>query len=429
MELINRSCAGLDVHKKTVMVCALRVEKGNKLWKEVRQFGTMTRDLLALGDWLADLGVTHVAMESTGVFWKPVYNLLEGRFEILLVNAHHIKQVPGRKTDVKDCEWIAQLLQHGLVRGSFIPPKPLRDLRDLARHRVQVTADRTQIANRIQKILEDANIKLSSVASDVLGVSGRDMLRSIIAGEQDPVLLAELARKQLRGKIPELRVALEGKVTDHHRFMLKLLFEQLMAVESLLEKLSARIEEVMAKEDAEHSSQPSASEDILPFGEAVRLLKAIPGIRDTAAHAIIAEIGARMSQFPSAGHLASWAGLSSGNNESAGKRRSGKTTKGNRWLRRVLVQVALAAGRTKGSYFSAQYRRIAARRGRNRAAVAVAHSVLVVIYHVLKMRKPFQDLGADYFDKLNPERLTKHLVKRLESLGHKVTLEPLEAVA
>jgi transposase len=424
MDVIHRFCAGLDVHKKSVMVCVLKADQSNKPWKEVREFGTTTRDLLVLGDWLAELGVTHVAMESTGVFWKPIYNILEGRFEILLVNAHHIKQVPGRKTDVKDCEWIAQLLQHGLLRASFVPPKPVRELRDLARHRVQVTNDRTQVANRIQKVLEDANIKLGSVASDVLGASGRDMIQSLIGGEEDPEKLADLARRKLRGKIPELRLALEGKVTDHHRFMLEVLFEQLQSLESLIERLTARIVDLMASEDAKRVS--NASEDVLPFQEAVSLLVTIPGIRRLAAQSILPEIGTNMSQFPSADHLSSWAGISSGNNESAGKRRSGKTPKGNRWIRRILVQVALAAGRSKDTYLSAQYRRIAARRGKKRAAVAVAHTVLVIIYHVLKRRKPYQELGANYFDRLNPERLTRQLVKRLESLGHKVILAPMD---
>ena len=420
MDLIFSSCSGIDVHKKSVMVCALKAQKGRKATKEVRLFGTMTRDLLALADWLRQLKVTHVAMESTGVFWKPIYNLLEGEFEILLVNAHHIKQVPGRKTDVKDCEWIADLLQHGLLKASFVPPKPVRELRDLTRQRAEITDDKTKIANRIQKVLEDANIKLSSVASDVLGASGRDMIQAIIAGEEDPANLAELARRRLRGKIPELKFALQGTVNDHHRFMLNLLFKQLQSLESILDQLTCRIVEVMTREDA----QPS--EGVLPFQESVRLLETIPGIRTLAAQTILPEIGTDMSQFPTDGNLSSWAGISSGNNESAGKRRNAKTPKGNRWLRRILVQVALAAGRTKDTYLGSQYRRFAARRGKNKAAVAVAHTILVIIYHVLKTRKPYHELGADYFDRLDPERLTRKLVKRLESLGHKVTLEPAE---
>jgi transposase len=422
MEPIYSSCAGIDVHKKTVMVCVRRSAKGNSVSKEVREFGTMTSELLAMSDWLSERQVTHVAMESTGVYWKPVYNILEGTFHVLLVNARHIKQVPGRKTDVKDCEWIADLLQHGLLRRSFVPSKPVRDLRDLARHRVQVTAQKTQIANRVQKVLEDANIKLAAVASDVLGASGRDMIKRIIAGEDDPTNLAGLARQRLRSKIPQLRLALQGKVTEHHRFMLKLLFEQLEAVESFIDRLSARIEEVMAAGDANDPS--AASDDHVPFQQAVQLLDTIPGINIAAAQSILPEIGTNMSQFPSADHLASWSGICPGNNESAGKRRSGRTAKGNRWLRRILVQCALAAGRTKNTYLSAQYRRITSKRGKTRAAVAVAHTILTIIYHVLKTRTPYQELGADYFDHLNPERLTRHLVRRLEALGHKVTLQP-----
>jgi transposase len=424
LDPILQSCAGLDIHKKSIMACVLRT--GAK--KEVRLFSTMTRDVLELGEWLAERQVTHVAMESTGVFWKPIHDLLEDRFKLLLVNAQHIKQLPGRKTDVRDCEWIAQLLQHGLLRPSFVPPPPQRELRDLARHRVQVTAVKTQIANRIQKTLEGANVKLSSVASDVLGVSGRDMIRAIIAGVQDPEELAELARKRLRGKIPQLKVALEGKVTEHHRFMLKLLLLDLEHQEAVIEALTSRIQEVIAKED-ERLREQAPSSDALPFQEAVALLKTIPGIRDAAAHTILPEIGVDMSQFPSAAHLASWAGMSPGNNQSAGKRGSGRTTKGNRWLRRILVQVALAAAHTKGTYFGSQYRRLAAKRGKNRASIAVAHTILVVIYHVLRTRKPYRELGADYFDQLNPERTTRNLVKRLEALGHKVTLEPLHPAA
>jgi transposase len=424
LDPILESCAGLDIHKKSIVACVLRT----KAKKEVRVFSTVTREVLELGEWLAERQVTHVAMESTGVFWKPIHDLLEDRFKLLLVNAQHIKQLPGRKTDVRDCEWIAQLLQHGLLRPSFVPPPPQRELRDLARHRVQVTAVKTQIANRIQKTLEGANIKLSSVASDILGVSGRDMIRAMIDGVEDPEKLAELARKRLRGKIPQLKVALEGRVTEHHRFMLKLLLLDLEHQEAVIEALTSRIEEVIARED-ERLREEAPSSDALPFQEAVALLKTIPGIKDAAAHTILPEIGVDMSQFPSAAHLASWAGMSPGNNQSAGKRGSGRTTKGNRWLRRILVQVALAAAHTKGTYFGSQYRRLAAKRGKNRASIAVAHTILVVIYHVLNTRKPYRELGADYFDRLNPERTARNLVKRLEALGHKVTLEPLHPAA
>ena len=288
MEPIYPCCAGLDVHKDTVVACLRRIDAAGKARKEVRTFGTMTRDLIALSDWMADEGVTHVAMESTGVYWKPIFNILEGRFRVLLVNAQHIKQVPGRKTDVKDCEWIAQLLQHGLLRGSFIPDRPLRDLRDLTRQRVQLLAERTAVVNRIQKVLEDANIKLASVASDITGASGRAMLQALIGGEADPDRLAELAQRRLRGKIPQLRIALHGAVTEHHRFLLRLLMDQLRHLEDWIEQLGARIEEVMA-----------------PLAEAVRRLTTIPGVEARAAQNILAEIGPDMGQFATAGHLAS----------------------------------------------------------------------------------------------------------------------------
>jgi transposase len=370
----------------------------------------MTCHLLALADWLASEGVTHVAMESTGVYWKPVFHLLEGRFEVLLVNAQHIKQVPGRKTDVKDCEWIAQLLQHGLLRASFVPPAPIRELRDLTRQRTQLVQELAAVANRIHKVLEDANIKLASVATDVLGASGRDMLQALIAGQTDPELLADLARKRLREKIPALRLALQGRVTDHHRFLLRLHLDHVSHLEELIGRLGARIGEVLT-----------------PFAEAAERLRTIPGVNQRVAEAVVAEIGTNMEQFPSADHLASWAGMCPGNDESAGKRRSGRTTKGNRWLKRTLVQAAWAATHTKGTYLAAQYRRLARRRGSKRALVAVGHTLLVIVYHVLKRGTSYAELGADFLDRLEPERLTRQLVRRLEGLGHKVTLEPAPA--
>jgi transposase len=406
MEPIYACCAGLDVHKDTVVACLRRIDPAGKARKEVRTFGTMTRDLLDLSDWLAGEGVSHVAMESTGVYWKPIFNVLEGRFHVLLVNAQHIKQVPGRKTDVKDCEWVAQLLQHGLLRGSFIPDRPLRDLRDLTRQRVQLLAERTAVVNRIQKVLEDANIKLASVASDILGASGRAMLQALIGGEADPERLAELAQRRLRGKIPQLRVALHGAVTEHHRFLLRMLMDQLRHLEDWIEQLGARIEEVMA-----------------PLAEEVRRLTTIPGVEARAAQNILAEIGSDMGQFPTAGHLASWAGVCPGNDESAGKRRSGQATKGNRWLRQAVVQSAWAAARSKDTYLSAHYRRLAARRGKKRAALALGHTLLVIIYHMLRDGADYADLGPDYLDRLQSERLTRSLVRRLEGLGHKVVLE------
>jgi transposase len=407
MEIIYRRCAGLDVHKKSIMANVRQIDERGKLDVQTRKFGTMTRDLLALSDWLASHGVTHVAMESTGVFWKPVFNLLEGRFEVLLVNPQHIKQVPGRKTDVKDCEWIGQLLQHGLLRGSFVPPRPQRDLRDLTRHRAQLVAEQTRVANRIHKTLEDANVKLGSVASDILGKSGRDMIQAIIRGEDDPEKMAELARARLRAKIPQLQIALEGRVTEHHRFMLNMLMEHLDMLEELIGQLNQRIEEKM-----------------LPFAKAIQRICTIPGVDRLTAQNVLAEVGTEMTPFPSDAHLASWSGMCPGNNESAGKRRRGKTTKGNRWLRRALSQAAWAASRTKNTYLSSQYRRLAGRRGKKRAVVAVGHTILSVVYHLLKHETTYADLGADYFDRIEPERLTRYLVKRLESLGHRVTLNP-----
>jgi transposase len=410
METLYLRCAGIDVHKRNVVVCARTPDGSGQPREAVRTFATMTANLLALADWLADLGVTHVAMESTGVYWKPVFHLLEGRFTVILVNAQHIKQVPGRKTDVKDCQWIAQLLQHGLLKASFVPPEPIRELRDLTRQRTQLIGERASAANRIQKVLEDANIKLAGVATDVLGVSGRDMLEALIAGETDPVKLAELARKRLREKIPALRLALHGHVTAHHRFLLRLHLDHITHLEELIGRLGVHIEEALA-----------------PFAEAVQRLQTIPGISQRTAETVVAEVGPDGGPFATAEHLASWAGMCPGNDESAGKRRSGRSTKGNRWLKRILVQAAWAASHTKDTYLAAQYRRLAKRRGRKKALVAVGHTLLVIIYHVLKRGTSYAELGADYLDRLEPDRLTRQLVNRLEKLGHKVTLEPAPA--
>jgi transposase len=410
MDTLYPRCAGLDVHKSNVVVCVRCCDRPGKVFEEVRTFSTMTRDLLALSDWLAGHGVTHVAMESTGVYWKPIFNILGDRFEVILVNAEHIKQVPGRKTDVKDCQWIAQLLQHGLLKASFVPPLPIRELRDLTRQRTQLIQERTAAANRIQKVLEDANVKLAGVATDVLGASGRDMLGALIAGETDPEKLADLARKRLREKIPALRRALQGRVTEHHRFLLRMHLDHVTHLEELIGRLGARIEEALA-----------------PFAGAAERLQTIPGISQRVAETVLAEVGTKMEQFPSADHLASWAGMCPGNNESAGKRRSGRITKGNRWLKRILVQAAWAASHTKGTYLAAQYRRLAKRRGYKRALVAVGHTLLGIIYQVLKRGTTYAELGADFLDRLEPARLTRQLVKRLEALGHKVTLEPCPA--
>jgi transposase len=409
METVFRCCAGMDVHKSTVEVHVRRLEEEGRLWQQTRRWGTMTGDLRLMAQWLAGLGVTHVAMESTGVFWKPIFNILEGQFTVLLVNARHIKQVPGRKTDVRDCQWIAQLLQHGLLRGSFVPERPQRELRDLTRHRTQLVAEKGRVANRIHKTLEDANIKLGAVASDILGVSGRAMLEALMAGEHSAERLAEMAQGRLRGKIPELGQALEGHLTEHHRFLLGLLWKELAQYEELLRELDQRIEKLTR-----------------PFIPQRERLSEVPGIQSRVAEVLLAEIGGDVKPFPSARHLTSWAGMCPGNDESAGKRRSGRTSPGNRWLRQALVQAAWAASRTKGSYLGAQYRRLVGRRGKKRALVAVGHSILVIAYSLLKGSRHYHELGADFLDKREPERLTRYLVKRLEGLGHRVSLQPIE---
>ncbi len=412
MEVLYACCCGLDVHKKSITACVLWAEGKGKTRKEKRRFGTFTRELLQLADWLRACGVTHVAMESTGVYWKPVWNILEGQFEVLLVNAQHIKAVPGRKSDQKDCEWIADLLQHGLLHGSFVPPKERRELRDLTRYRVSLAQEENRIANRVQKVLEDANLKLASVASDPLGVSGRAILTAILAGEEDTERLAEMSKGILRKKIPDLRLALEGRVTEHHRFLL----QELLDHQEFLEKKMAEVEAEIGKR-------------MRPFEAEVERLDTIPGVDRVTAWSLVAEVGVRMEQFPSAGHLASWAGLCPGSFESAGKRLSGRTRKGSASLRRCLCQVGSVVSHLRDNYLSAQYRRLAARRGGKRAVLAVAHTVLVMAYHILKRKQNYQELGADYFDRLNADAIRRSLVRRLERLGHRVTLEPLPQFA
>lgn len=414
METLYQRVAGLDVHKNNIVVC-VRITAGNgRVQEATRTFGTMTDDLLQLSDWLRGEQVTHVAMESTGVLWKPVWNILEaGDWNMLLVNARDLKQVPGRKSDVKDAQWIAQLLACGLLRSSYVPSRAQRDLRDLTRQRAQLYAEHTRCANRIHKVLQDANIKLSSVATDILGVSGRDMLAALVAGQDDPEQMAKLARGALRKKIPDLKRALQGHVTAHHQFLLSQLLDHLAHLEEQLACFSARIQESLG-----------------PFvEEATRTrLDAVPGINREMIENVVAEIGVDMTQFPTSDHLSSWAGVAPGNEESAGKRKRSRTTKGNVWLKRALCQAAWAAARKKDSYFQAQYRRLAARRGKKRAAMAVGHSLLQVIYHLLKHPDlQYQELGGDYFDKLDPQRLSRHLVKRLESLGFEVTLRQATA--
>jgi transposase len=372
MDALHRCCAGLDVHKKTGVACIRRIDAGGRVDQQVRTFSTMTADLLALADWLVEQGVERVAMESTGVYWKPVYYLLEDRLKVMLVNAQHIKQVPGRKTDVKDCQWIAELLQYGLLRPSFVPPRPIRALRDLTRQRGQLVAERARAVNRVQKVLEDANIKLASVATDVLGVSGRAMIRGLIAGRDDPKRLADLARGRMRSKVPALEQALHGRVDEHHRFLLAALLDQIESLEGLIGRFDARVAQVIA-----------------PYSEAVERLRTIPGVERRAAEVIMAEIGPEMKIFPTAGHLCSWAGMCPGNNESAGKRRSGRTTPGSRWLRSVLVQAAWAASHTKGTSLAVAYRRWARRLGKKRALVALGHKILVIVYELLSNRSEY----------------------------------------
>jgi transposase len=412
MDILHASCCGLDVHKEQVVAC-VRTLRNGKVRQEVRTFRTETHALLELADWLTEEGVTHVAMESTGVYWKPIWNLFEGVFELLLVNAEHIKKVPGRKTDVKDAQWIAELLQHGLLKPSFVPDKPMRQLRDLTRQRVQLIREKTRVCNRIHKTLEDANIKLGSVASDVLGQSGRDMLRALINGEKDPVVLADLARGRLRAKIPQLQEALSGEMEEHHRFLLKLLVEQVEFVEKQIEALTAQIGKVLP----------------VPFEEAVGRLDTVPGINRKAAEDIVAEVGAKLEAFPSAEQLASWVGVCPGNNESAGKRQSGKTTKGNRWLRGVLVQCAWAASRSKGTHLEALYKRLVGRRGKKRALVAVAHRLLRIIYNVLKKEQSYQEPEPPPNRPQDKDRLKRRLLARLEKLGVKVIEQEPLAVA
>jgi len=425
MDVLYPVCAGMDVHKRKVFVCIRRVGPNGRANQVKREFGTMTRDLLAMADWLEENGVTHAAMESTGVYWKPIWNLLEERFKLLLCNPRDVKQVPGRKTDAKDCEWLADLMQHGLLSPSFVPPAPLRELRELTRQRTQMTHDRTAVINRIQKILEDANVKLASVASDIVGKSGRAMLRAMVAGEDDAETLAKLARGRMIPKIPQLIGALEGNVTEHDRFLLATQLAILEHLERMIERYAERIDQVMSPQPFQEMTD--AAEGALSFPEAVERLKTIPGVQQRAAEDVLAEIGTDMSRFPTAGHLASWAGMCPGNHESAGKRKSGRTTHGNRWLRRILTQCAWAAASTKNTYLSALFGRLVRRRGKNRAIVAVGHSILVSIYYMLKNDEDYQDLGADHFDQRNPERLKRNLIKRLQALGYDVTVTEQEA--
>jgi transposase len=411
METLVERCGGLDVHKAQV-TATVRLSEGRQVHEDTRTFATTTRGLLALLDWLVSWQVTRVGMEATGVYWKPVYYALEGSFETWLLNAQHLKNVPGRKTDVADSAWIARLVAHGLVRPSFVPPKEIRELRDLTRYRKSMIEERTRALQRLDKVLQDAGIKLTSVASETLGVSARLMLEALVAGSHDPQVLADLARGRLRAKLPALREALEGHFrTEHHGLMIAQVLAHIDFLDESVATLTARIEEVIA-----------------PFSTKVQLLCTIPGVQQRTAEVIIAEIGVDMSHFPTSDHLASWAGMCPGNNESAGKRKTGKSRKGDPWLRKALTEAAKAAARSNDTYLAAQYHRLRGRKGPAKATGAVRHSILVACWHILSKDVPYADLGGDYFDRRrDPKRETRALVRKLERLGHHVTLTKADA--
>ena len=412
MQVVYERCCGVDVHKQTVVACVIISEAAGPARKETRTFATLTEELEALARWLSAQGVTQVAMESTGVYWKPVFNVLDGRFEVLVVNAEHLKKLAGRKTDVQDAEWIADLLRHGLLRGSFIPSAPLRELRDLTRYRTKLTDERKSEINRLQKVLEDANLKLASVASDVMGVTGRAILNELVQGHTDPATLAALAKGRLRQKRALLEKALVGRLQPHHRFLLA---QHLSHIDFL--------DEAIAQLDTQIEAQ------LRPFQATLDRWDSLPGINRRLAEIIVAEIGVDLKPFEDAEHLASWAGMCPGNNESAGKRKSGKTRKGSKWLRRALTEAAHGAARTKNKYYQSLYRRLAARRGKQRAAVAVGHSLLVTGYYLITRNQTYQDLGANYFDERDREGVKRRALRRLEQLGFQVQLMPVTALA
>ncbi len=412
MEAIIERCCGIDVRKKTIVACLMVGKPDGKPQKTIKTFSTMTRELLACKDWLESEGCTYVAMESSGVYWKPVFNILEDSMEVILANARHIKNVPGRKTDVKDCEWIAQLLRHGLIKGSFIPPKPIRELRDLTRYRCKLIQTKSSDLNRIHKLLEDANIKLSSVVSDINGISAQDMIYHLIKEDMSPKEMAELARGRLRKKITELEKALEGSLREHHRLILKVSIQMIASYDNAIDKLDREIDQRME-----------------PYREESERLQSIPGFKKKTAESIVAEIGVDMNRFPSHCHLSSWAGVSPGNNESAGKRRSGKSTPGNRWLKGSLTEAAWAASKSKGTYLKARYHRLASRRGKKRACLAIGHTILIMAYHIIKEQCTYRELGADYFDRLNEVHIIRRLTSRIQALGYHVSIERLPIAA
>lgn len=405
MDVVHSRCAGLDVHQATVVATArVPADRGGR-HVVTRTFGTMTADLLTLRDWLQALGVTHVAMESTGVYWKPVYYVLEDACSLLLINMQELKHVPGRKTDVQDSEWLAQLLECGLLKASFVPPPEIRELRDLTRYRGQQAKDRTQEVNRLCKVLEDAGVKLTSVVSDVMGASGRAMLTALVNGTTDATVLAELAQGKLRKKLPELRRALEGRFRPHHAFLIEQIFAKIEFLDETMQRLTAELDRRLSE-----------------FEPVLVALDTIPGVDRKTATIIIAETGGDMSRFPSAAHLCSWAAMCPGHNESAGKRRSGKTRKGNRYLRAALIQSALAATRKKHSALQARYQRVKRQRGHKKAVVAVGHQMLEIAYYIMRDGVSYQELGADYFDRRHAERAVRRHVRQLEDLGFQVTI-------
>jgi transposase len=442
MQVTYTHAAGLDVHKKTVVACIIVSSPSGEPRKETRTFSTMTHDLLALVDWLSANDITYVAMESTGEFWKPIYNLLEASFTVLVVNAQHIKTVPGRKTDVKDAEWIADLLRHGLLKASFIPPLPQRDLRDLTRQRTNLVQERVRVINQLHKVLEWANIKLTSVVTDVTGVSARAMLAALIEGEEDQTVLAELAKGRMRSKQAELERALEGRVRSHHRFMLVHHLSHIDFLDDQIATFDGHIlcvveappasppssgsPEPLAHEDAGGQADSDARAVVVTWEEAVEILDSVPGIGRTAAEQIVAEVGTDMGRFASEAHLASWARVCPGNNESAGKRRSGKMGKGSRWLRTTLVQSAWAAVRVKDTHLGAVYRRLAVRRGKHKAIMAVAHRMLIAIYHMLKDGVPYREYGTAPVPEPVKQKRVERLQRQIEKLGYSVTLQAME---
>lgn len=407
MRLVYERCAAGDVHKRRVVVCRRYPGEGGRRVSEVRTFGTTTKELLALADWLMEVGCTHFAMESTGVYWKPVFNIVESVCEVLLVNARDVKALPGRKTDVKDCEWLSELLELGLLKSSFIPPAPFRELRDLTRYRKTLIQTRASEANRVQKVLETANIKLASVATDVMGASGRAMLKALIAGERDGARLAELAKGNLRNKRAELSEALSGRFAEHHAFMLGRILSHVEELDQHIAEFDAWIEEKLR-----------------PFESELMLVRTISGVGHRTGEVILAEAGIDMTRFPTAAHLASWTTVCPGNNESAGKRKTGKTRKGNVWLKAALTEAAWCASRTRNTYLSSLYHRIARRRGAKRAVVAVAHAIVIAVWHVLSKKQPYKELGPDHFDRLSKEKLARYYIRRLLQLGVEVSPQP-----